>query len=63
MGRREAILAGIFRFLQLGYAVGYAFGYANLSRKKRNALIGYAFGYVLFKGEKYHIKNNANQHV
>lgn len=47
MGRREAILAGIFRFLQLGYAVGYAFGYANLSRKKRNALIGYAFGYAI----------------
>ena len=47
MGRREAILAGIFRFLQLGYAFGYAFGYANLSRKKRNALIGYAFGYAI----------------
>lgn len=46
-GRREAILAGIFRFLQLGYAFGYAFGYANLSRKKRNALIGYAFGYAI----------------
>ena len=42
-----AILTGIFRFLRIGYAVGYAFGYANLSRKKRNVLIGYAFGYEI----------------
>ena len=47
MGKESGDLAGIFRFLQLGYAVGYAFGYANLSRKKRNALIGYAFGYAI----------------
>lgn len=46
-GRRGVILVGIFRLLKLGYAVGYAFGYANLSRKKRNVLIGYAFGYAI----------------
>lgn len=49
--------------------IGYAFGYAIQVKLKWVELYKLPFYYpflwlyVLFKGGKYHIKNNANQHI